>query len=233
MSNSDKHIQEVVSGADKPADATQEKTLEPDLPPDRTRQFTHTNFSRMRTEWRDEQQPMLAVVRGAADRIVRDEFRVAYAVLGRIRKTVRIQLVDQETGEALYNEDGSPQWEKDEFGVPAEDWSALTGDREMLDDLLWTVTTWLYEFEQKAAAQWAEAMYAKVDWEQAFAYGFKALPGESLSRPTIDDRTQAGHRASADERYFAVFKSVLSRHADAVVRSLTRIQWLLEKSIDR
>lgn len=234
MSESDKHIQKALDESDVPADAPKEEPLAPDIPADRTRQFTHTNFSRMRTTWRDSEQPAMAVVQAEAERIIRGEFRMVQAVLGRIRKTVRIPLADGKTGEIFLDADGGPRWELDEYDLPAEDWSRLTGNEELVKDLLWTVTTWLYEWEQQSTKLWAEAMYAKVNWEQAFAKGFLSPPGEQITgKPTIDDRTQAGHRYSADDRYFAVFRSALSRRADAAVRSMTRLQWLLEKTVDR
>lgn len=233
MSDSDKQIQQALDDSDVPADAPQEQPLAPDIPPERTRQFTHTNFSRMRTQWRDDQAPAIAVVQGEADRIIRGEFRVAFAVLARIRKHVRTPMVHPASGEVLTHSDGTMRWELDEDGIPSEDWRLLTGDEELCKDFLWTITTWLFEWEQTAVKKWAEAMFSKVDWEQAFARGFRTLPGESLARPTIDDRTQAGHRNSADERYFAVFQSALSRAADKVVEDMKRLQWLLERTVDR
>jgi hypothetical protein len=234
MSDSDKQIERVIAESDVPADATQEQPLQPDLKPDRTRQFTNTNFSRMRTTWRDDQQPMMAVIQGEADRIIRTEFRVAFAVLDRIHKHVRIPMVNGPTGEVLTHADGSVRWKLDEYGVPEEEWELLTGDEKLCTGMLWTINTWLAEWELVAVKKWAEAMFAKVEWEQAFARGYKTLPGEQITgKPTIDDRTQTGHRVSADERYFAVFQSVLSRSADRVVESMTRIQWLLQKTVDR
>jgi hypothetical protein len=52
-------------------------------------------------------------------------------------------------------------------------------------------------------------------------------------KPTIDDRTQWGHQFSAEERYFAVFRSVLSRKADALVRSMERLRRMLESTAIR
>ena len=76
---------------------------------------------------------------------------------------------------------------------------------------------------------WGDAMFAKVLWEQRFSEGFRLLPGAAISgKPTIDDRTQVGHSHSGQDRYFAVFQSVISRQADALVRNLIRIQRLLE-----
>jgi hypothetical protein len=70
-----------------------------------------------------------------------------------------------------------------------------------------------------------------VDWEVKFASAFVNMPGSQISgRPTIDDRTQAGHRDSAQERYFAVFRSAISRQADGLVSAMKGLQFLLQKT---
>ena len=113
-----------------------------------------------------------------------------------------------------------------------EDWSLLGHTQR--SDFLDAITMHLWEWEQTAVDAWAEAMYAKVAWEEKFANGYIKLPGNAISgKPTIDDRTQTGHSFSAQERYFAVYCSALSRKADALVRSMTRIQRLLENTTTR
>lgn len=220
-------VERVLADADRPEDPGREQGLEPDIPPDRTRQFTHTSFARMRTGWAGDDASRLAEVRATADDIIRAEFAVAFAVMDRLHHYVRTPVVDTGTGEIRTYPDGTPMWELDEAGVPAEDWGAL-GSRER-EALLFTIVTWLFEWELKSVDAWAEAMYAKVQWEEKFARGFIALPGMQVAgRPTIDDRTQWGHQFSAEERYFAVFRSVLSRKADALVRSMNRLSRLLE-----
>jgi hypothetical protein len=74
---------------------------------------------------------------------------------------------------------------------------------------------------------WGSAMFAKGIWEEAFAYGYTTPRGKF----TIDDRTQFGHLQSIEERYFAIFQSVLSRRADALVRSLQRLENMLMQSV--
>jgi hypothetical protein len=123
-------------------------------------------------------------------------------------------------------------WELDEWDDPAEDWGRL-GDRTR-SDLVHSLAIRLAEWEMIAADDWAEAMFAKVVWEEKFANGFVAMPGHQVSgKPTIDDRTQFGNRYSVDERYFAVFKAAASRKADHIVKAANRLYYMLEKSADR
>ena len=70
-----------------------------------------------------------------------------------------------------------------------EDWSLLGHTQR--SDFLDAITMHLWEWEQGAVDAWAEAMYAKVAWEEKFANGYIKLPGNAISgKPTIDDRTR-------------------------------------------
>jgi hypothetical protein len=232
MTSESEQAERALADADRPEDPAGEEPLAPDIPPDRTRRFTHTSFSRMRTEWRGDDAERLAVVSATAREIIRSEFRMALAVTERIHRYVRTPLINHETGEVQAYPDGTPMWETDELGCPVEDWALLTDDARK--GLMLTIATWLGEWELKSAELWAEAMYAKVQWEEAFSRGFIALPGAVISgKPTIDDRTQWGHHSSADERYFAVFRSALSRAAEGEVRSMGRLLRVLEATSAR
>ena len=69
-------------------------------------------------------------------------------------------------------------------------------------------------------------MFAKGAWEEAFADAYVAGNG----RLTIDDRTQRGHQASIERRYFGIFQAMLSRRADAIIRSMERLEELMMRS---
>lgn len=233
MSDVKEQLERTLDDMERPEDVTGELPMEVDTPPDRTRQMTHTGFSRMRMTWSAEDAERLEVVKGAVREIIRAEFHVADVVMARLhRRTREPQLVIDEdtgrpTGEIRTYPDGSPMWVLDEDGVPAENWGAITPDDRSW--LMWTIVSWLREWEMKAVDAWAEAMFSKVAWEERFARGFVAMPGSPpAGKPTIDDRRQWGQQFSADERYFAVFKSYLSRAADAQVRSMNRMYRMLE-----
>jgi len=232
MSDARDQVKRVIDESDTPADATQEEPLSIQTPQDRTRKFAHTGLSRMRTEWPRADRDSLVVIKAEADRLVREEFRGFFSIIDRLHRCVRTPLADDETGEIKAYEDGTPMWEQDEWGDPAEDWGRLS-DRTR-SDLVHSLAIRLAEWEMIAADDWAEAMFAKVVWEEKFANGFVAMPGHQVSgKPTIDDRTQFGNRYSVDERYFAVFKAAASRKADAIVKAANRLYYMLEKSADR
>lgn len=229
MSDAQDQIQRVMNESEIPADGTQEDPLAADIPPDRTRQFASTGFSRMHTGWSGDDRDKVLELEALAGEIVKDRFPVAYALMERIRRTVRTQAVDKHTGEFLAYPDGTPVWEKDELGIPVENWS-LMNDTDR-GDLLGIILTHMFEWELEAAGIWADAMYAKGIWEEKFAQGFTALPpGVVSGKPTIDDRTQWGHKNAVENRYFALFRSSLSRKADGILKVMRALQRHLENT---
>jgi hypothetical protein len=229
MSDARAQAARVIAESDIPADATRESPAEPTTPTERMTRFARIGLSRMRTEWPGADRDALVVLKAEADRLIREEFRGFFSVIDRFHRCVRTPQADEATGQINAYEDGTPMWELDEWGEPAEDWGML--DDRTRSNILHSLAIRLAEWEMRAADDWAEAMYAKVVWEEKFASGFVAMPGHQVSgRPTIEDRTQFGNRYSADERYFAVFKSAVSRKADAIVKAASRLYYLLEKT---
>lgn len=228
MSDARDQIERVRAESEQPIEITKEEPLEPETPPERTREMTHTSFSRARMTWLEDDQERLHEVLAVTDEIIAAEFRVAFTVLERLHRKVRSPLTDSDGVVQAYD-DGSPKWELDEYGVPVENWGLLDPDtRSKARHML---AIYLVEWEMRAADKWAEAMFAKVAWEERFAHGFTALPGIQITgKPTINDRTQWGHRLSVEERYFAVFCAALSKKADALVRSMIRLDRLLENT---
>jgi hypothetical protein len=227
--NAQEQAQRVLGESEEPADATQEGALEPQTPGDRTRMFRETGLSRMKRTWHGADALIIAQLEDEASRIIKDQFRVAFAIQNKIHKYVRRQRVNEVTGELQYYQGGEPIWETDAQGVPVEDWGLLSETAR--EDLLYAIAIHMFEWELAKSRLWAQAMYAKVDWEVKFASAFVNMPGSQISgRPTIDDRTQAGHRDSAQERYFAVFRSAISRQADGLVSAMKGLQFLLQKT---
>lgn len=200
--------QESALEAGKDADTPLDSDIE------HNRKFRTPGFSRMRTEWKPEDAIVLTKAKLAAeDRLVL-EFADAYRVLAHIYDIVRTPLI---VGDEIQKDrHGWTVWAKDEYGSFIEDWSKLTMDQR--DTILFTLATRLYDWEQKAADAWGEAMFAKGQWEETYSIGFDApMTG------TVNDREATGRIHSADERYFAIQMTFYSRKADALVRAMTRI----------
>jgi hypothetical protein len=232
VSDAREQAAKVIADSDIPADATQEDPASATTPTERMTRFQRMGLSRMRTEWQGADRDAMVVLKAEADKVVGEEFRGYFSVLDRIHKCTRTPACDPDTGIIKAYPDGTPMWEVDEWGDPAEDWSRL--DDHTRSNLLYMLATRLGEWEMRSADDWAEAMYAKVVWEEKFAQGFVAMPGHQVSgKPTIEDRTQFGNRHSMDERYFAIFKSAVAKKADVLVRAATRLYYLLEKTSSR
>jgi hypothetical protein len=207
-----KAIIRVLGEAERPADAAAEGPLAPDIHPDRTRQFRSVNLSRMRTQWPNADVIIMDEIKLRAAKLIEEKFATAFSLRNRILLCVRSLGPDNQS------------WEKNEDDTIAEEWALLSDSQR--DDFLYSISVNLFEWELTAVELWHEAMVAKAQWEQAFAQGYLSKEG----RYTVDDKTQEGHYASVEERYQAIFLSSLSRSADAVVRSMTHLSNVLERT---
>jgi hypothetical protein len=191
-----------------------DKTAEVDPHEDRTREMKTPGFSRMRTDWHGADAAQVQSLKGIVDGRILNLFPDAFVIMSEVYDLVREPEVDQTTGEFLLDKHGFKIWKRHPSGAFVEDFTVLT--QRQKEDLLFRITTRLFEWQQTRADLWGEAMFAKAQWEEAMAIGFDEPPGKL----TVDDRTQKGRLASRDERYFAIFLSLISRRADAVVNSM-------------
>lgn len=222
MTVTGKQVQEAID-----REAGEEKPAEVDMHDDRTRENRTPSFSRMRFDWNPHDRPIIDQIMKSADDRIAVEFTDVYRILNDVYNIVREQAHDPETGAPLVDRFGFPVWAKNESDRYIEDWERLGHkDRE---NFLFMISTRLYEWEQKAADLWAEAMFAKAQWEERFALAFAddTLGG----RKTDEAMTQRARSGSRDERYFALFEATVSRKADALVKSMDRLQQRLKDSL--
>lgn len=191
---------------------------------ERERTFRTPGFSRMRTDWRSDDRPIIEHARAVVDGRILANFQDAYQVMHEVYDLVRTPQVDEETGEVLKDQWGFPLWKQTVSGSYEEDWTRLTLKQK--NNLLFTITTRLFDWEQRAADAWGEAMFAKAQFEERFAIAFDApMAG------TVDDRRAAGNIDAREERYFAIFLTLYSRKADAVVKTLALLGQRLKDSM--
>lgn len=202
--------------AEAELDALTESVEEAQLDVERSRTFTSLSLSRMRTDWHGENASQMARIHDEVNQVMVDMFGDAYALIGDIYDVVRTPEVDEETGEVAVDQWGFTKWKRNPLGFYEEDWQALS--LRQREDFLFRITTALFAWEQQAADLWGDAMFAKAVWTESFAVGFDAR-----ERGTVDDRTAHGNIASAEDRYFALYLSMLSRKAEALTRSMERI----------
>lgn len=202
-----------------------EKTLVAEVDPERTMETKTPGFSRMRVDWNPHDAPIIASLRDIADGIIIKQFADAYEIMESVYDLARESEVDEETGEIKVDKFGYKVWKRKPTGSFEEDFTRLT-EAEILD-LLFRITTRLFDWKQRAADLWGDAMFAKALWEEAMAIGFDAPQG----RHTVDDRTQKGRLYSREERYFAIFQSLVSRRADAVVDSMELLNLRLSQRL--
>lgn len=191
---------------------------------DETKELKTPNFSRMRTDWYGPDAAQIRALISIVDDQVLTYFSDAYLVINDIYEIVRIPEVDS-NGVVQVDRHGFAVWRRNDAGAYIEDYSLMTA-RER-EDLLFRITTRLFEWRQTGANLWGEAMFAKALWEEAVATGF-----DSVGRGTDEAKTQKARLHSLDERYFAIFRSLISRRADAVIKTLEGIELRLSQNLD-
>jgi hypothetical protein len=210
-----------VREASKDAD----KTTEVRVHEDETKETKTPGFSRMRTDWQGPDAAQVHALKSIVDGRILTLYADAFVIMNEVYDLVREPEVDEETGEYRLDNHGFPIWRRHPSGAFVEDFTVLTQGQK--EDLLFRITTRLFEWKQTSADLWGEAMFAKAQWEEAMAIGFDTPPGKL----TVDDRTQKGRLASREERYFAIFLSLISRRADAVTGSMELLAQRLKDAL--
>jgi hypothetical protein len=193
--------------------------VEPEISTDRIERFRTPGFTRMRTSWRSDDQLVLARGRAAIEERVRHSFADAFALMYEVYSEVR-EVEHDDSGEPVIDIDGLPEWKRTSTGGYVEDWDRLTSRQR--EHFIYMITTRLFAWEQIQADMWYEAMMAKGQFEErhGLAYDETEVDGK---RDRIEDRAAHASSDAAEERYFAIYLSALSRRADAVVRSMDRL----------
>lgn len=210
-----------IEGAETPAEV--------EVHEDKTKEMRTPGFSRMRFDWNGPDATVMQTILQVADDRVAVAFTDAYQIMNDIYEIVRVKKVDPETGEVVTGRHGWPLWETTDSGRFVEDYGRL-GEKER-DTFMFQIVTRLFDWEQRSAEHWAEAMFAKAQWEERFAISFSDT--SEGGRKTDEAMTQRGRLGSREERYFALFEAAVSRKSEALVKSMERISQRLKDSIYR
>jgi hypothetical protein len=219
VSDEDRSVDRVLKEEADEAD----RLLSPDPHDDRTQTFSHLGLSRMRMSWSTEDAEAMAGLHQVIERRMLERFSDAYRIMNDLYEIVREPHI-QEGGEIATDVHGFTVWARTESGGYVEDYTKL-GSKEV-KDFLFRITTRLFEWEQEAASLWGDAMFAKAVWEQTLAEGYN--DSRSNGAKTVEDRTQAARLASREDRLFGIFASLMSRKAEALVRSLSLLSQRLK-----
>jgi hypothetical protein len=192
----------------------------PEIPEDDEKKFRVPGFQRMRIDWRGEDRPVIDRARSAAEAMLWQDFKDAYLLLRDLYDIVRNPIAD-ENGEIVTDQYGQHIYERNEEGRFIENWHRLT-DRHR-EHFMYSFTTRMVAWEQIAQDATGEALFAKAAWEEKFSLGY-----QDARQGTIEGRTAVGKLDARTERYFAIFKTYYARKADAFVRSLKAISFLMK-----
>lgn len=194
------------------------------LPEEREEWFRNPGFQRMRTDWTGKDKQQMDRLQVVIDKAVFDTFPEAYGIMSDIYDIVREQVSDDQ-GTLLVDAYGFKVWKRNPMtGLYYEDWSELSYRQR--EDFLFRITTQLFEWEQRAADLWTRAMFSKGMFVERFSIEYDAP-----MHGTIDDRNARGNKEAAEERYFALMNSAISRKAEALVRTMTNLQLRLKDTL--
>lgn len=207
------------------AGETLTESLAVEIPEERAIKWRSPSFARMRTNWRNNDEYMVvSAAREIVEKRIIHTFSDAYAIMNEIFDIVREAEVDPETGEVLRDKHGFKVWKKDPSGKYTEDFSVLTGKQK--EHFFMAITTRLFDWEQRSADIWAEAMFAKAVFEERFAISYR-VPKAG----TIENNTAYANEEAADEKYFALFATHYSKRAEAIVRVMNLLAQRLKDAL--
>lgn len=186
--------------------------------------FRSPGFSGLSLNWTRENNHVLARARALAQQWLDQNYGDVIRMMNEIFDIVREKQVDQVTGEVLKDANGFDIWKTNKYGRPIEDWSKLTKAKR--DDFLFSIVTNLFQWRQRAADAWLEAMAAKAQWDEAYSGKF-----EELVAGTIEDREAHGKVESQEERMFAILLEYRRRLADALIRDMDQLARTLMDSL--
>ena len=195
------------------------------LPEERDEWSRAPGFQRMKTAWSGPDRAHLDRAQAAIAKRIWDLFPEALQIMWDVYDVVRLKEADPNTGEQKVDPFGFPVWQKNSLtGAYIEDWTLL--DTRQKEHFIHRIATQIFEWEQKSADLWTEAMFSKAMFTERFAIEFDAP-----MHGTIEDRTARGNKNAAEDRYFAIMNAAVSRKAEAIVRSMNNLMLRLRDTL--
>lgn len=212
--------------ADEQAEVMDQTVTEKDdLPDEREEWFRAPGLRRMQMDFSPADRAVMDRMHSAIEKAVFEEFADAWAIMSRLWDIVREPEINEATGEIATDPFGFKIWKKDPLTQSyIEDWSQLTLTQQR--DFLFEITTRIFEWEQRKERLWTNAMFSKAIFTERFAIEYDApMSG------TIDDRNAVANSKAAEDRYFALMQTSVSRRADAIVRTMNSLMLRLRDAL--
>ena len=186
--------------------------------------FRSPGFAGLSLNWTRENNTVLARARALAQQWLDQNYGDVIRLMNELFDIVREKQTDPATGEVIVDAHGFAIWKTNKYGRPIEDWGKLT--KAQRDTFLLSIVTNLYQWRQRAADAWLEAMAAKAQWDEAYSGKF-----DELVSGTIEDREAHGKVESQEERMFAILLEYRRRLADALIKDMDQLVRTLENSL--
>lgn len=155
---------------------------------------------RLTLDWDDDDKADIEYVMGRVNKSIHNQFAQVFDVENKLLMKVRTQLPN---GQWLMSSDGSY----------VEDWSQVS-DRDM-ELFIQEASAWLFFYSQDAVNAYAEAVFAKYTYDDAYDAQYSAqLTG------TVGDKTARAKRRTQSERWLALYKTIYYKQASNIIEAL-------------
>lgn len=158
---------------------------------------------RLHIDWEDDDKKALDFIVGKIDADIREQFAQAFAIEEKMLEKTRTRLPAYAGGGWLRNPDGSY----------VEDWSQIT--LADMEKFVQEASAWAFFGTQASIDAYAEAVFAKYTYDDAYDRAYSRQ-----TSGTIGDKQARAKRATQEERWRALYKTLYQRKAREVVERL-------------
>lgn len=189
------------------------------------------SFPSLRWDWHDEDATVIDAIHTKVDARIREEFRVGYNALANLFMQARIPDEDEFGNAKVFN--GEIIWRKNPDGSVMENWANV--ESKYLDAFVLNASLFNVYAGGEAIDAKMEAVFAKYAHDDAYSEHY-----HKLAKGTIKDKESIATLATAEDRYFAMYKAYYFKkkedfitRLDNMVRRVERVREMQNRDSDR
>lgn len=178
---------------------------------------------RLKVEWSEDDREDLEYIQSSIEERIKSDYAQAFAIEAQMLAKVRTPLPPYM----------GPGWARNQDGSYIEDWSKVTAND--MEAFIQAASSEAFFASQKVIDSYAEAVFAKFNYDDAYDEAYSAL-----LTGTVGDKTAKAKRRTQKERWVALYRTLYYKRAkevvdrlDAHVRRVERIYIERQKESER
>jgi hypothetical protein len=179
-------------------------------------------FDKISFRWRSDEKSQLDRIRASADTVVAHLFDDAKAEIDEFYASLRVPVMNPETGMVQRERDGRIVWKTDDRGRPVEQWSQMTG--QDIEQCLLGLARIKTSVSSQVHELLMEAVFAKHLQDDQYQDAYAELVEE-----TIPGRNAYAARKTRQDKYHAFFRYYLWSTANVLLAEITNFSRVLER----